>query len=97
MDYRRAFSEQDFKRKNHLKQRRVLLNMTQQEVAERAKVSLRTYQSYEQDVRQPSIQVALRIALALRIDCESLWDAYEEEPLLNSKYFAHIEAGWSKG
>lgn len=54
MDYRRAFSEQDFKRKNHLKQRRVLLNMTQQEVAERAKVSLRTYQSYEQDVRQPA-------------------------------------------
>lgn len=96
MNNRRSFSEQDFKRKNHLKQRRVLLNMTQQDLSDKANVPLRTYQSYEQDVRQPSIQVALRIALALRIDCESLWDAYEEEPLLNSKYFAHVEARWPK-
>jgi Predicted transcriptional regulators len=96
MNNKRSFSEQDFKRKNYLKQRRVLLNMTQQDVAERAKVSLRTYQSYEQDVRQPSIQVALRIARALRIDCESLWEAFEDEPQTNNKYFAHIESRWSK-
>lgn len=86
MNYRGTFSKQDLKRKNHLKRRRLLLNMTQQDVADKAKVSVRTYQAYEQDLREPSVFVAIRIANVLRSNCESLWDALEAHDLRSKRF-----------
>lgn len=58
---------------NTLREKRVLLGMTQKQVAEKAKIALTSYQRFEsngRNIRTASFQVACRIieALGMRID-----------------------------
>ena len=48
-----------------LKKRREELNLTQKQVADKAGMPLRTYQSYEMEVRIPNVYSAMDIAKAL--------------------------------
>lgn len=83
------------KYKNELKEYRKYLWLTQQEVATKAKIPLRSYQSYEQGERLPNVKVGMRIAKALKSYCDELW-LDEAEVKRRSKYFAHIERNWPK-
>lgn len=83
------------KYQNQLKEYRNHLHLTQQEIADRAKIPLRSYQSYEQGERLPNIKVALRISKALKTFPNELW-LDEDEVKRASKYFNHIDRNWSK-
>ena len=83
------------KYQNELKQHRKFHWLTQQEVATKAKIPLRTYQSYEQGERLPNVKVAIRIAKVLKTLPDDLW-LDEEEVKRAAKYFAHIERNWPK-
>lgn len=56
-----------------LKRIRLLRSLTQREVAEKAQISERAYQSYELGLRKPSVDVAKRIAIALGSTIEELF------------------------
>lgn len=58
---------------NYLKKRREELHLTQRQVAERAKMTLRTYQSYELETRIPNVHAANRIAEALNSTTKKLF------------------------
>lgn len=58
---------------NNLKKRREELSLTQQQVADMAKVGLRLYQYYEKGQREPTIQPAIRIAEVLKMPVEKLF------------------------
>ena len=61
------------KYQNELKEYRNYLHLTQKELASKAKVPLRSYQSYEQGERLPNIKVALRISKVLETSLSELW------------------------
>lgn len=48
-----------------LTDKRIILNLTQDEVAKRSKIARTTYAMIEQDERNPSVQVAKSIAVVL--------------------------------
>lgn len=83
------------KYQNELKNHRHHLWLTQQEVATKAKIPLRSYQSYEQGERLPNVKVGMRIAKALKTYPHELW-LEEEETKRARKYFEHVERNWSK-
>ena len=58
---------------NYLKKRREELHLTQRQVAERAKMTLRVYQSYELEARIPNVYAANRIAEALNSTTKKLF------------------------
>ena len=55
-----------------LRERRMQKNLTQQAMADKIKVELRTYQSYEQGSREPSFATLLAIADALEVSTDYL-------------------------
>jgi transcriptional regulator with XRE-family HTH domain len=56
-----------------LRKRREELNLTQQQVAEKAGMPLRTYQSYELGVRIPNVIYAMKIAEVLNSQVHELF------------------------
>ena len=58
---------------NYLKKRREELHLTQRQVAERAKMTFRVYQSYELEERIPNVYAANRIAEALNSTTKKLF------------------------
>lgn len=58
---------------NYLKKRREELQLTQRQVAERARMTLRVYQSYELEERIPNVHAANRIAAALNSTAKELF------------------------
>lgn len=56
-----------------LKERRVQLNLTQKQVAERSHLVESTYQRYEYGAVAPSVVVAIQIAKALESTVEELF------------------------
>jgi Predicted transcriptional regulators len=81
--------------KNELKTYRNHLRLTQEEVSTKAKIPLRSYQSYEQGERLPNVKVGMRIAKALKTYPNELW-LDDSEIKRASKYFEHIERNWPK-
>ena len=59
---------------NMLKKRREELHLTQQQVAEKAGMPLRTYQSYELGVRIPNVISAIKLSEALNSDVTKLFN-----------------------
>ena len=57
-----------------LKKRREELHLTQQQVAEKAGMPLRTYQSYELGVRIPNVISAIKLSEALNSDVTKLFN-----------------------
>lgn len=55
-----------------LRERRMQKNLTQQAMADKIKVELRTYQRYEQGSREPSFATLLAIADALEVSTDYL-------------------------
>jgi Predicted transcriptional regulators len=74
-DYQnRHHRSQRYLKSNHpLKGLRVLKGYTQEEMAKKAKISIRAYQTYEQKIRIPNVEVAIRIAKILNTTCETIW------------------------
>lgn len=64
---------------NLLKRRRKDLQMTQEEVAKKARIPRRVYQSYELGARTPNVFAAIRIAKVLECNIE---DIFQEHTLL---------------
>lgn len=56
-----------------LKSYRIEKGMTQVEVANKACITERTYQKYENEGQMPTAQIAIRIAKALGTTVEKLW------------------------
>ena len=56
-----------------LKERREKLGYTQEQVAEKAGISLRAYKMYESGERIPRADVAIRIADTLGVSVKTLW------------------------
>ena len=59
------------KKDGTLKEKRLVLELTQQEVAEKAKISLSSYQKFEngdRNIRTASFEVACRVLKALSMD-----------------------------
>ena len=76
--------------KNILQERRVILGMTQKQVAEKAKIPLQSYQRFEsgdRNIKTASFQVACRVLEALGMNIASFFhDEYVlGERLLDSK------------
>ena len=60
-----------------LREQRVTQNMTQQQVATKAKISLQQYQKFESDarnIRTASFQIACRVLCALNMDIGKFFD-----------------------
>ena len=58
---------------NNLKNRRRELNLTQKQVADNAKITIRSYQNYEKGVQIPAVDVAMRIATCLETAVEDIF------------------------
>ncbi|CCL45515.1 helix-turn-helix transcriptional regulator [Clostridioides difficile] len=59
---------------NNLKLQREKIGLTQLEVAQKAKITERSYQYYEAGERLPNIRTALKIAIILNTNCEKLFN-----------------------
>ncbi len=59
---------------NNLKLQREKISLTQLEVAQKAKITERSYQYYEAGERLPNIRTALKIAIILNTNCEKLFN-----------------------
>ena len=71
--------------KNILQERRVILGMTQKQVAEKAKIPLQSYQRFEsgdRNIKTASFQVACRVIEALEMNIS---DFYHGEYILGEK------------
>ena len=76
--------------KGILQERRVILGMTQKQVAEKAKIPLQSYQRFEsgdRNIKTASFQVACRVIEALELDIAGFFhgDYVFGERLLDSK------------
>ena len=76
--------------KGILQERRVILGMTQKQVAEKAKIPLQSYQRFEsgdRNIKTASFQVACRVLEALELDIAGFFhgDYVFGERLLDSK------------
>lgn len=66
-----GFSMVSFEPKNMLRERRVILGLTQKQVAERAKIPMQSYQRFEsgeRNIMTASFQMVCRILEALEMD-----------------------------
>jgi transcriptional regulator with XRE-family HTH domain len=63
-----------------VRERRLLLDLTQADVALRAKRSLRTIEELEAERHNPSLRVMCDLAGALKVDVAELLAPPEEEP-----------------
>ena len=76
-----------------LKEKRVVLGLTQQQVADKAKISLRAYQKFEsgdRNIKTASFQVACRVIEALGMDVSKF---YHDEYVFGEKQYLDSE-GW---
>ena len=76
-----------------LKEKRVVLGLTQQQVADKARISLRAYQKFEsgdRNIRTASFQVACRVIEALGMDVSKF---YHDEYVFGEKRYLDSE-GW---
>jgi putative transcriptional regulator len=64
--------------KNKIKVYRAMRNMTQEELAERLRVTRRTINSIEGDKYNPSIELAFRIARLFEVPVEEMFSLDEE-------------------
>lgn len=76
--------------KSVLQEHRVLLGMTQKQVAEKAKIPLQSYQRFEsgdRKIKTASFQVACRVLEALELDITDFFhgEYVLSEPIFNSK------------
>ena len=66
--------------RNHVKRHRLAADgMTQQELADRVGVSRQTVISIERGRFRPTVELALRLARALGVSVESLFELTDEE------------------
>ena len=61
------------KERQHMKERRNKLGLTQEQVAECACISARSYKMYEAHQRKPNVYAALRLAQVLQTTVEELF------------------------
>ncbi len=66
------------KLRNHIKQHRARLNLTQQDLAEQVDVSRQTILALEKEHYVPSALLAFRIARALGMSVDELFELEEE-------------------
>ena len=76
--------------KSVLQERRVILGMTQKQVAEKAKIPLQSYQRFEsgdRNIKTASFQVACRVLEALELNIKDIFhgEYVLSEPIFNSK------------
>lgn len=64
---------------SNLKEYRVKNNLSQNTVAQAAKITLRMYQYYEAGTKTPTVYVAIRIARALNTTVEELFPLEDDE------------------
>nr|WP_320162585.1 helix-turn-helix transcriptional regulator [uncultured Methanoregula sp.] len=64
--------------KNKIKVYRAMRNMTQEELAERLRVTRRTINSIEGDKYNPSIELAFRIARLFEVPVEEMFSLDDE-------------------
>jgi len=67
------------KLKNHIKQHRARLNLTQQELADGVGVRRQTILAIEKGYYEPSAQLAFQIARALGMPVDQLFELIDEE------------------
>ena len=60
--------------RNKLLEARVKLNLTHQEVAEKAKISRSFYTLIENGLKNPSLDVAIRVSKVLNLSVEELFE-----------------------
>lgn len=65
--------------RNHIKQHRARLNLTQQDLAERVEVSRQTILALEKGHYIPSTLLAFRIARALGMSVDELFELEEKD------------------
>lgn len=81
------------KKNDLLREKRVVLGLTQQQVADKAKVSLQAYQKFEggqRNIKTASFQVACRVIEALGMDISKF---YHNEYIFGEKKYLTPE-GW---
>ena len=66
--------------KNHIKQHRARMNFTQQDLADKTGVSRQSINSIERRNYIPSTLLALKIAEALEMKVDELFELVKEEP-----------------
>ena len=74
-----------------LRERRVILDLTQMQVAEKAKIPLQSYQRFEsgnRDIRTASFQIVCRVVEALEMNIS---DFYHGEYVLGEKLLSSKE------
>ena len=74
-----------------LRERRVILSLTQMQVAEKAKIPLQSYQRFEsgnRDIRTASFQIVCRVVEALEMNIS---DFYHGEYVLGEKLLSSKE------
>ena len=79
-----------FEDKSVLQERRVILGMTQKQVAEKAKIPLQSYQRFEsgdRNIKTASFQVACRVLEALELNITDFFhgEYVLSEPIFSSK------------
>lgn len=58
---------------NNLKELRLKNNLTQEDLAEKVKVSRQTIISIEKDIYQPSLELAFKLAEILKVDLSEVF------------------------
>jgi len=65
--------------KNHIKERRLAAQLSQQELADRCQVSRQTINAIENNKYDPTLQLAFNIAKVLQTHVDHLFIAEQEE------------------
>ncbi|KOP28998.1 hypothetical protein ADM98_08750 [Exiguobacterium sp. BMC-KP] len=65
--------------KNHIKERRLAAQLSQQELADRCQVSRQTINAIENNKYDPTLQLAFNIAKVLQTQVDHLFIAEQEE------------------
>ncbi len=87
--------------KNLLREKRLVLRMTQKQVADKAKISLQQYQKFEsgaRNLRTCSFQIACRVIEALDMDISDFYHgqyAFGEEVYLENGDLKYVKTGMS--
>ena len=86
-----GFQTVHVKEKDMLRERRIILGLTQQAVADRAKIPMQSYQQFEsgkRNISRASFSIACRVLEALEIN---IYDFYHGEYALGEKIFESKE------
>lgn len=65
--------------RNHIKERRLVAKLSQQELADRCQVSRQTINAIENNKYDPTLQLAFNIAKVLRTQVDHLFISEQEE------------------